>query len=708
MIRFFLIALVLGLSSFQWAIGQLELPEDKVKMSATVEQKGCEATILVKVNIVPKWHINACKLPEGSFLFPTSITFRKGEEFLLQGKLIEPKPHYMRDELADEDLFYHEGTVVFKQKVKVISEKDFTLKGEFEYQTCNDVKCLPNSTYPIAVKLKGCPLSQSSAIPAKQADIDPEASQPFVEEKTQTSAQSAQSKEVSAEQADEEVNESPSAVVSKQNKSAEDKKLMNESGWKIFLLAFASGFLALVMPCVFPMIPMTVSFFTKRSKTRTEGIRNAFIYGGSIVLIHVLLGALVVITGAGQLLNELSTNVYFNLFFFLMLIVFGLSFLGAFEIVLPSSWVNKADAKADQGGVIGIFFMALVLSLASFSCTGPILGQLLGGLSAYGGGSALMIGMFAFGLALALPFMLFSIFPSWLNTMPNSGGWLNVVKVFLGFLEIALAFKFLSTADTTMQWHLLEREVFIAIWVAVFGALTMYMFGKIQLPHDGPITRLSVGRTMMATFCLAFTVYLIPGLWGAPLKIVNAFLPPDFYAESPSGLSGAAAPAGGHEGNVPEGMHKGPNGLLAFKDYDKALAYAKEVNKPLFIDFTGWGCVNCRKMEQSVWPKPGIIDHLRNDVVIVSLYVDERTALPKEEQITVEIRPGKTMELKTIGHKWTYKQIKDYQTATQPLYVMQTPEGKDLGNGTADYQNHSDPKVFQQWIEAGLKSFKEK
>ena len=487
----------------------------------------------------------------------------------------------------------------------------------------------------------------------------------------------------------------------------EKKKDKPKSLWGVFLAAFGAGFIALIMPCVFPMIPMTVSFFTKRSENRAKGIRNAMIYGASIVVIHVILGGIVVITGAGELLNEMSTNVYFNLFFFLMLFVFGLSFLGAFEIQLPASWVNKADSKADKGGVVGIFFMALVLSLASFSCTGPILGSLLGGLSQAGGSSALMMGMFAFGLALALPFMLFSIFPAWLNSMPSSGGWLNVVKVFLGFLEIAFAFKFLSTAGTTMQWHILEREVFIAIWIAVFGTLALYMFGKIRLPHDSPVEKLSVGRTMMGTLVVAFTFYLLPGLWGAPLKIVNAFLPPDFYAESPGGLGGGGSAGGGHSGDHVAGMHKGPAGVMAFKDYDKALAYAKEVNKPLFIDFTGWGCVNCRKMEQSVWPTPGVIEHLKNDVVVVSLYVDERTELPKSEQKTVTI-DGRKKKIVTVGDKWTAKQMTEYKRSSQPQYVMQYPDGTDIPIGSADYRNHKVPADFQKWLESGLKAFEEK
>ncbi len=489
-------------------------------------------------------------------------------------------------------------------------------------------------------------------------------------------------------------------------KSGDKPKPEPTSLWAVFIAAFASGFLALIMPCVFPMIPMTVSFFTKRSPTKAKGIKNAMIYGGSIVLIHVLLGGIVVVTGAGDLLNKLSTDVYFNIFFFLMLFIFGLSFLGAFEIRLPASWVNKADSKADKGGIVGIFFMALVLSLASFSCTGPILGHLLGGLSAAGGNTALMVGMFAFGLALALPFMIFSIFPAMMNSMPSSGGWLNVVKVFLGFVEIAFAFKFLSTADTTMQWHLLEREIFISIWIAVFGTLAFYMFGKIRLPHDSPSEKLSVGRSMMGTLVLAFTIYLIPGLWGAPLKVVNAFLPPDFYAESPGGLSSNKAVSSGSDTiEHVDGMHEGPQGIMAFTDYDKALAYAQKVGKPLFVDFTGWGCVNCRKMEQSVWGEPGIIEHLRNDVVIVSLYVDERTKLPKDQQTTTTVN-GEKKKVTTVGEKWMYMQIEKYQYVSQPYYRMIGPDGEDLDNGFADYQNNGSVELFQPWLEKGLDLYK--
>ena len=667
---------------------QIELSQDMAKWKFSVEYgKDCEATILAEVTIAPHWHINALFLPKGTFGIATEFKLDKSPDYKLIGSVKEPKPIQKHDDIADEDLSYHEGKIILKQKIRILSKKDFVLNGSYLFQPCDADHCLPPYDAKFTLKVKGC--EDGTA----QIEETPE-------NNTQTTAITA-----GETKKDDQAEKTATKESKKTTSILKEKSKKSGSLWGTFFLAFLGGFAAIIMPCVFPMIPMTVSFFTKRSKTPALGRRNAFIYGGSIIAIHVLLGGVVVITRASSLLNEMSTNVYFNIFFFLMLFVFGLSFLGAFEIQLPAKWTNKADEKADKGGVVGIFFMALVLSLASFSCTGPILGSLLVGISSSGGDSALMIGMFAFGLALALPFMLFAMFPSWLNSMPSSGGWLNVVKVFLGFLEIAFAFKFLSTADTTMQWHLLEREVFISIWIAVFGTLALYLLGKIRLPHDSPVEKLSVGRTMMATLTIAFTFYLIPGLWGAPLKLVNAFLPPDFYAESPNGVGGSGeSTISASEVHV-DGMHKGPKGLMAFNDYDKALAYAKKVNKPLFVDFTGWGCVNCRKMEQSVWGQPGIIEHLRDDVVIVSLYVDERTELPKEEQRTIKVN-GQDFSIVTIGNKWTAKQIEEYKTSSQPYYVLQTPEGKDIPVGSADYQNHGSPEVFKKWLEKGLDVYK--
>ena len=467
----------------------------------------------------------------------------------------------------------------------------------------------------------------------------------------------------------------------------------------IFFLAFLSGFAALLTPCVFPMIPMTVSFFTKQSKTRAAGIRNAIIYGLSIIIIYVLLGTIITAIFGSDALNALSTNVYFNIFFFLLLIVFAVSFLGAFEIVLPSSWVNKADSASNRGGLIGIFFMAFTLALVSFSCTGPIVGTLLVQ-SASIGGMAPFVGMLGFSLALALPFGLFAAFPGWMNSLPKSGGWLNTVKVVLGFLELALAFKFLSNADLVMDWHLLEREVFLAIWIGVFGVLAMYLFGFIKLPHDSSMQNLSVGRTLFGTLVVIFVIYLIPGLWGAPLKLISGFPPPMEYSESPRGFGNTASTV-----DYIEGTHVGPQGIPAFLDIEDGLAYAKKVGKPIFLDFTGKACVNCRRMEEGVWGEPGVIEILKNEVVLVSLYVDDKRPLPLEDQFEVE-ENGKTIKITTIGKKWSHYQSSKYKVNTQPYYLILDENGNEVGNGSADYENHGNVEAFKNWLEEGVELYK--
>ena len=472
-----------------------------------------------------------------------------------------------------------------------------------------------------------------------------------------------------------------------------------DSLWSIFFLSFAAGFAALLTPCVFPMIPMTVSFFTKQSKSRAQGIRNAIFYGISIIVIYIVLGSVITAIFGAEVLNEMSTNPTFNIVFFLILVIFAISFMGAFEIRMPSKWVNSADSKADKGGIIGIFFMALALALVSFSCTGPIVGSLLV-TAASEGGLAPFVGMFGFSLALALPFALFAAFPGWMNSLPKSGGWLNTVKVVLGFLELALAFKFLSNADLSLQAHLLEREVFLAIWIGIFLVLALYLLGFLTLPHDSKIERLSVGRTLLGTFTLIFVIYMLPGMWGAPLKLISAFPPPLQYAESPMGVGGGG---GTTVADHPEGTHLGPQNIYVFHDYDKALAYAKEVNKPLFVDFTGHNCVNCRKMEQSVWGEPGVINILRDDVVIVSLHVDERTELPKSEQKTVKYPDGREKKLVTVGDKWMYKQISEFKATAQPYYIMQDPNGKVISKGPATYKDHKVPSDFEKWLKESIK-----
>jgi thiol:disulfide interchange protein DsbD len=476
--------------------------------------------------------------------------------------------------------------------------------------------------------------------------------------------------------------------------------------WSIFFIAFLSGFAALLTPCVFPMIPMTVSFFTKQSKNRAKGITNAIIYGLCIIIIYVLLGVGVSAVFGAEVLNSMATNVYFNLAFFVLLIVFAASFLGAFELTLPHSWINKADKASDRGGLIGIFFMALVLALVSFSCTGPIVGTLL--VEAASGGSYVgpIIGMLGFSLAIALPFALFAAFPGWLNSLPQSGGWLNSVKVVLGFLEIALAFKFLSNADLVLQTHLLERELFIAIWIIIFAFLTMYLLGFIKFSHDSDLKHLSVGRFFLAVTTGMFTVYMVPGLWGAPLKIINAFPPPMHYSESPQGVgfnNPSTITVSGDSQHDQSGQHLGPQGIMVFHDYDLGVAYAKEVGKPIMLDFTGWACVNCRKMEEQVWSDSEVKRMLSTEVVLISLYVDERTKLPEEEQYKTTIA-GKSKKVKTVGDKWTVLQIERYKTNSQPYYVVLDHDENQLGN-PANYQDHGEVDLFKNWLQEGIDAF---
>ncbi len=467
-----------------------------------------------------------------------------------------------------------------------------------------------------------------------------------------------------------------------------DSSTDGSSYWGIFFLAFGGGLFALLTPCVFPMIPMTVSFFTKGSEDKKKGLFRGVMYGFFILLIYILLSVPFHLIDSlnPNILNNIATNGPLNIFFFLMLFIFALSFLGAFEIVLPSKWTNSADKKSNLGGLIGIFFMALTLALVSFSCTGPILGSLLA--SASGGGAwNLTWGMAGFGLALGLPFALFAIFPSWLNTLPKSGGWLNSVKVVLGFLELAFAFKFLSNADLSVQAHLLERELFIAIWIAIFAALTLYLFDIYQTKHDTPRQGgLGTFRVMFATLCLMFTIYLIPGLFGAPLKLISAFPPPPSYSEIPYGIHGEPP------SDIPEGAEY-EHGMAVFHDYDVARAYALEQDKPLMLDFTGLNCVNCRKMEINVWSDEQVHQIMNEEFVIVSLFIDEKTELPKPQ-----VSPYTGRMLYTKGDKWADMQTALYRKNTQPQYVALDRKGNMI-NSDATYSSHGKPVLFKQWLE---------
>jgi thiol:disulfide interchange protein len=669
---------------------------DPAKWTTALEKKSETTYVLVFNAVIEKdWHLYSQFTPEGGPL-ALEITFKdqKGN-FNLVGKAKESKTSTAYNDIFEvNETFFHDKAQI-RQEITLINPKGATVQVELSYQVCKEV-CI-NQEKKFTFK-----------IPASTVVMVPVVA-PIVADTKEKGANEAVEKEVVAESVVaklDTVKEATTALklelkesVAKVVDSNEDSKSSSQRGlWSIFFIAFLSGFAALLTPCVFPMIPMTVSFFTKQSKTKAAGIRNAIIYGVSIILIYVVLGFVVTWIFGADALNALSTNVYFNIIFFVLLVVFATSFLGAFEIMLPNSWANKVDSQADRGGTIGILFMALALAIVSFSCTGPIVGTLLVD-AASKGGIAPIIGMFGFSLALALPFMLFAMFPGWLNSLPKSGGWLNTVKVVLGFLELALAFKFLSNADLVLQLHLLEREVFIVIWIAVFGALAFYLFGKITLPHDSPLPHISVGRLYFGLVVLAFTIYLIPGLWGAPLKLISAFPPPMEYSESPLGIG-----SGSNTSNVvlPEGAKLGPHQIVVFDDYEKGLAYAKTVNKPIMLDFTGHACVNCRKMENNVWSENSILPILKNEVVLISLYVDDKRPLPKSEQF---VSKSTGSEIETIGDKWTDFMITKYNTNTQPLYVITDLEGNNLNQkqSTISYVGVDE---YESWLKEGISNFK--
>ncbi len=527
---------------------------------------------------------------------PTEFTFTTEGGYSLVGTPKEGESIEEFDPNFDMILKYFGHEAIFTQIVQVSSSENFKLDGNVYFMVCDEAQCLPPEEVEFSFEING---------------VD-------------------------------------GGVIIEDTKNTSDEK-EGKSMWALFFIAFISGFAALLTPCVFPMIPMTVSFFTKQSKTKAQGIANAIIYGLSIIAIYVALGVGVSSVFGADALNNMATNVYFNIGFFILLIVFAASFLGAFEIQLPSSWTNKSVEAEGKGGLIGIFFMAFTLALVSFSCTGPIVGTLLVE-AASGGYMGPIIGMLGFSLAIALPFALFAAFPGWLNSLPQSGGWLNSVKVTLGFLEIALAFKFLSNADLVMQTHWLERELFVAIWIMIFGLLTMYLLGFLKFAHDSDLKYVSVGRLSAAILTGTLTLYMIPGMWGAPLKIINAFPPPMQYSESPYGVGNSQ---GGNaiSAHEEDGQHLGPQGILVFHDYDIGMAHAKKINKPVVLDFTGHACVNCRKMEEQVWSAAHVKNTLANDVVLISLYVDERIDLPKEDRYETTMAE-KTKKENTTGEKW--------------------------------------------------------
>lgn len=657
-----LLFLVLGLIFSNIILAQIGgMPElvEPVKWKTNLEKiSDTEYDLVFKADIEKDWHLYSQYNPDGASLPIEFYSEEADSLFTFEGKAKEsPTETEFNKTFQKEEIFFVHKAML-KQRIKLLKDDVTDINVTLYGQTCKEVCIQIQEAF-------------SFNLADATTEIEP---MPIAE------MHDAAKKEL-----------------------ADSGTKKNKGLWMIFFLSFLGGLAALLTPCVFPMIPMTVSFFIKQSKTKAQGIKNAIVYGVSIVIIYVAIGSIVTGVFGADAMNEFSTSVSFNLIFFLILLVFAFSFLGAFEIILPSSWGTKVDEGVDKkGGYIGIFFMALALAIVSFSCTLPIVGTALAA-SATSGGIAPIISMLGFSIALALPFTLFALFPGWLNAMPKSGGWLNTVKVFLGFLELAFAFKFLSNADLVLDIHWFERETFIAIWIAVFGAMTFYLFGKIKLPHDDEGDRISVGRFSLGLLALAFTIYLIPGMWGAPLKLISGFPPPLKYAESPYGVGYTKQATSGGVNlemiELPEHAHLGPHDIVSFEDYNLAMDYAKKVNKPLLIDFTGKACVNCRKMEDYVWSDPKVLQSLKNDFVLVSLYVDFKEKLPKDEQYVSE-HTGK--KIRTVGNKWSEMQTVKYGTNTQPYYVILNHDEEVL---IEPYSYNSDIKAFLDWLHEGKSKF---
>ena len=652
----FLLSLVLTIFSYVSAFAQIQDPVQFRSEWKTVSET--EAEIVFTGTIDSGWHVYSTDLGDGG---PISATFNidKMEGLELDGKLTpQGKEVENFDKLFEMKVRYFENKATFVQKLKITGANYF-IEGYLEYGACNDENCLPPTAVSFTYTGKGVAGIANAAV-EKEAEATAPAQETTVNNQVTTS-------------------DYWTPVIDQLNAFGEENAT-NQSWIYIFIAGFLGGLVALFTPCVWPIIPMTVSFFLKRSKDKKKGIRDAWTYGASIVVIYVTLGLAITLIFGASALNSLSTNAIFNILFFLMLVVFAASFFGAFEITLPSKWSNAVDSKAEQtSGLLSIFLMAFTLSLVSFSCTGPIIGFLLVELGTSGNIIAPAIGMLGFALALALPFTLFAMFPTWLKSMPKSGGWMNVIKVTLGFLELAFALKFLSVADLAYGWRILDRETFLALWIVIFGLLGFYLLGKIKFPHDDDDTTVSVPRFFMALVSLAFAVYMIPGLWGAPLKAVSAFAPPmstqDFN------------------------LYK--NEVHAqFKDFDAGMEFAKQNGKPVMLDFTGYGCVNCRKMELAVWTDSKVSDLIQNDYVLITLFVDDKTLLPEHIKV---MENGKETTLRTIGDKWSYLQRTKFGANAQPFYVLIDNEGKPLNKA---YKYDEDINQYVDFLQTGLKNYK--
>lgn len=652
-----------------------------------------EAEIVFTATIDAGWHVYSTDLGDGG---PTSATFNvdKKSGLELVGSL---KPvgneHEVFDQMFEMQVRYFENTAKFVQKVKFTGGA-YAIEGYLMYGACNDSNCLPPSEVPF--KYEGTAKAAAKEVPAKKEQpVKKEAAEPAAQPAPAAPAQATPAPAADKAQEVTPAEEEAAAATAQPAIASGDlwtpvidelQSLGEENGKKdmswvyIFFTGLLGGFIALFTPCVWPIIPMTVSFFLKRTKDKKKGIRDAWTYGASIVVIYVTLGLAITLTLGASALNALSTNAIFNILFFLMLVIFAASFFGAFEIRLPAKWGNAVDSKAESTtGLLSIFLMAFTLSLVSFSCTGPIIGFLLVQVSTTGSVVAPAIGMLGFAIALALPFTLFALFPSWLKSMPKSGGWMNVIKVTLGFLELAFALKFLSVADLAYGWRLLDRETFIALWIMIFGLLGFYLLGKIKFPHDDDDNKVGVGRFFMALISLAFAVYMVPGLWGAPLKAVSAFAPPMWTQDF--------------------NLYK--NEVHAkFDDYDMGMEYARKNGKPVMLDFTGYGCVNCRKMEAAVWTDSKVSDLMTNDYVLITLYVDNKTPLPEPVKI---MENGKERTLRTVGDKWSYLQRVKFGANAQPFYVLLDNEGKPLNKS---FVYDEDVPKYIDFLKTGLENYK--
>ena len=653
--------------------------QDPVKFNSELKILAAdEAEVVFTAAIDKGWHVYSTDLGDGG---PISATFNVEKIFGAEvvGKL-KPvgKEISTFDKLFEMKVRYFENTAQFVQKLKLTGGA-YQLEGYLEYGACNDENCLPPTQVPFLFsgKVEGAAKEAAAATAEMKAETQ--------SAEQETAADTVSVAAIGGADGPTEINVTDKVdlwkpVINELQSLGETTSQEDMSWIYIFITGFAGGLLALFTPCVWPIIPMTVSFFLKRSKDKKKGIRDAWTYGASIVVIYVTLGLAITLIFGASALNALSTNAVFNILFCLMLVVFAASFFGAFEITLPSKWSTAVDSKAEAtSGLLSIFLMAFTLSLVSFSCTGPIIGFLLVQVSTTGSVVAPAIGMLGFAIALALPFTLFALFPSWLKSMPKSGGWMNIIKVTLGFLELAFALKFLSVVDLAYGWRILDRETFLALWIVLFALLGFYLLGKIKFPHDDDDTKVSVPRFFMALASLAFAVYMVPGLWGAPLKAVSAFAPPmqtqDFNLYNNE-------------------VH------ARFDDYDLGMEYARQHGKPVMLDFTGYGCVNCRKMELAVWTNPKVSDIINNDYVLITLYVDNKTPLPSPVKI---VENGTERTLRTVGDKWSYLQRVKFGANAQPFYVLIDNEGKPLNKS---YSYDEDIPKYIEFLQTGLENYK--